>query len=513
MARRAQAEPVALPAEPVALRDRSAIVFVAAAATVALHAAADAFFFPEQGTRWSDHLLPGLATLAVLGAAVAFFRSGRAGLRAAVAFVLGALAIEGAVLAVVGARNAGARGDDWTGFLLAPAGAALCALGVVLLWRSRKPGRLRWLRRAGLALAALVGAYWVVAPLAMAIAATHRPRRPVASVALGRPYEHVTVTTRDGLSLAGWYVRSRNGAAVVSYPTRAGKPAQARMLIRHGYGVLLLDARGYDGSDGASNMFGWGETKDVDAAVAWLRRQRDVRHGRVGGIGFSVGGEMMLEAAARNPQLRAIVSEGAGIRSVREELLHGARGIPALPAQAVRTAAVGVLSGTRPPASLRDLVGQIAPRPVFLIYAEHGVGGEDLNRDYYRAAGEPRQLWRVDGAGHTGGYRTDPGGYERRVVAFFDRALLGRIDAETTAIARRYSRAPRSAHPPMPRNLVPVTLEETRPGLALVGAARRVVRRPHRSSRRRRCPRAPAGVSERRPALRISRGPNPHPSR
>ena len=45
--------------------------------------------------------------------------------------------------------------------------------------------------------------------------------------------------------------------------------------------------------------------------------------GRIGGIGFSVGGEMMLQAAASNAGLRAVVSEGAGVRSVREHLLRG----------------------------------------------------------------------------------------------------------------------------------------------------------------------------------------------
>jgi uncharacterized protein len=405
-------------------QDRSLTLFGAATGVVALQTIADAFVFPEPGTSWTDHLLSGLATLAVLVAMLAVFSFGRAGMRAVLAVALGVLALEGAALAVVDARNVGVRGDDWTAFLLGPAGVALCSLGAVLLWRSRKPGRLRWYRRAGLALAAVLGAYWVVAPLAMAIAATHRPRQTVAPAALGRPYEHVTLRTSDGLRLAGWYARSRNGAAVISYPTRKGKLPHARMLVRHGYGVLLLDARGYDGSDGASNVFGWGETKDIDAAVAWLRRQPDVHGGKVGGIGFSVGGEMMLEAAAHSPQLRAVVSEGAGIRSIREELLYGARSIPALPTQLVQTAALAVLSGTRPPPSLEDLVHEIAPRPVFLIFAEHGVGGEDLNKDYYRAAGEPKRLWRVDGAGHTGGYHADPRGYERRVVGFFDRALL-----------------------------------------------------------------------------------------
>jgi dienelactone hydrolase len=198
------------------------------------------------------------------------------------------------------------------------------------------------------------------------------------------------------------------------------------MLIRHGYGVLLLDARGYEGSDGAPNMFGWGETRDIDAAVAWLQRQPDVRDGRVGGIGFSVGGEMMLEAAAENHDLRAVVSEGAGIRSIREELLYGARSIPTLPTQVVETTALAVLSGTAPPPSLHDLAQRIAPRFVFLVYAEHGAGGEDLNKNFYRAARDPKQLWRVPGAGHTGGLTAQPRTYERRVVGFFDRALLGR---------------------------------------------------------------------------------------
>jgi fermentation-respiration switch protein FrsA (DUF1100 family) len=92
----------------------------------------------------------------------------------------------------------------------------------------------------------------------------------------------------------------------------------------------------------------------------------------------------------------------------------------------VQTAALTVLSGTLPPPSLRDLVSQIAPRSVFLIYAEHGVGSEDLNESFYRAASQPKQLWRVAGAGHTNGIKAQPRTYERRVVGFFDHALLGK---------------------------------------------------------------------------------------
>jgi hypothetical protein len=44
---------------------------------------------------------------------------------------------------------------------------------------------------------------------------------------------------------------------------------------------------------------------------------------------------------------------------------------------------------------------------------------------YYQAAGQPKQLWEVPGAGHTGGIGAMPQEYEQRIVAFFDDALLG----------------------------------------------------------------------------------------
>ena len=409
--------------EPPIIR-RANLAFAAGTAVVALHAAVDAFLASEPGTGPGDHLGRGLASLALLALAVGLYPRLRRGGQAALAAVLGALALVGAGLAIADARAVGPRGEDWTGFVLVPAGLMLCGLAALLLWRSRKAGRFRWLRRAALAAGAVLACYWVVLPVAIAILATHRPRAAVEPADLGRAYQRVTVTTRDGLDLAAWYVPSRNGAAVVSYPTRAGKLPQARMLARRGYGVLLLDARGYDGSEGDPNLFGWEATKDLEAAVAWLRHRPDVRAGRIGGIGFSVGGEAMLQAAASSRGLRAVVSEGAGVRSIREELLHGARGWLTLPAAAVQTAALTVLSGTAPPPSLEELVPRISPRPVFLIYAGHGAGGEELNVDYYRAASEPKLLWKIPDARHVGGFQVRPAEYERRVVGFFDNALL-----------------------------------------------------------------------------------------
>ena len=53
-----------------------------------------------------------------------------------------------------------------------------------------------------------------------------------------------------------------------------------------------------------------------------------------------------------------------------------------------------------------------------------GNGDEALNRAYRDAGGPTTALWEIPGAGHTGGLSAAPAEYERRVVGFFDRALL-----------------------------------------------------------------------------------------
>ena len=118
-----------------------------------------------------------------------------------------------------------------------------------------------------------------------------------------------------------------------------------------------------------------------------------------------------------------MVSEGAGFRSVREDVQRGPRGWFALPEAAVQTAAIVVMSGTAPPPRLKDLAPRIAPRSVFFIYAGHGAGGEEFNPDLYHAAGSPKAIWKIPEATHVGGFQARPHEYEQRVISFFDRAL------------------------------------------------------------------------------------------
>jgi len=410
------------------------LAFRVAMAAAALWVLDDAYWHREPGTTVGEHLASGLVPVA-LAALLAFsYPRLRPGARVAAALTAGTLMIVAGI--VDGVRHITVDrmgGDDVTALLAGATGVLLLALGAGVLWRSRRlderPPR-RYLRRALIGVAAAFTAVFVVMPVAFAIVVTHKARAPVMQAELGQPRLDVALPTSDGLRLAAWYVPSRNGAAVIVFPGREGVIPQARMLVRHGYGVLLLDRRGEGESEGDYNARGWGGEPDLRAAIAYLRGRPDVDRGRVGGLGLSVGGELLLQTAAHDAGLGAVVSEGAGLRSTAEQ-----KHMPGTPPEPLRwiapitmeTAAGVVLANHLPPPDLADLMPRIAPRPVLLIRGMKGNGDEALNRVYRDAGGPSVSLWEIPRAGHTGGISTTPAEYERRVIGFFDRALLGGV--------------------------------------------------------------------------------------
>jgi dienelactone hydrolase len=400
-------------------------LFRIAVGVIALHVADDNFIHPEAGTSPGQHLVSGLVPLALLALAVWAYPRLRGGLQGALALTLGVLGIVGGVEAL----HYMGTDDDLTGYLSVPAGVVLLGVGATTLWTTRRvTGNRPWRygRRALLAAGAFVGFSVVMVPLGVAYITTHAARSFVPASQLGAAHEDVSFQTSDGLTLRGWYVPSRNGAAVISFPGRKGPQTPARILARHGYGVLVFDRRGEGRSEGKPNAWGWRGTKDIEAAVRFLERRPDVDPGRIGGIGLSVGGEMMLEEAARNPKLAAVVSEGAGARTFSEDLDHDGMSVAddllGTVASGVKTASVAVFANSSPPANLKSLTPKI-DAPVLLIAAPNSPQGEDLNRGYARAGGANVTLWEIPESRHVGGYAARPQEYERRVVGFFDRAL------------------------------------------------------------------------------------------
>jgi pimeloyl-ACP methyl ester carboxylesterase len=398
-----------------------------------LHVLDDAFVGKQPGTSARDHLFGASVVIAILVGALVLYPRLRAGWRAALAVGLGTLIAAAGAMHVAHTIIDAPERSDFTGILATVAGVLLIALGVVVAWRApAHPVRSRrWLRRGVVALGALAVGFYVIFPIGAAVYVTHTPREPIDG-AFSVPHEDVSFETGDGLTIRGWYAPSRNGAAIVlvhgSGGSRLGPRKNAELLARHGYGVLLYDSRGRGESDGDPNGFDWTWQPDVDAAIDYLKSRPDVREGRIGGVGLSAGAETLIESAARREDLRAVVAEGAGTRAYGDilDIPNSVGKWITLPNTWAMLGAAQVLSGTSHIRSPGDFVGK-APGRVLLITAGHGLGGEyELNPVWAARVDGRVQLWQLPEGKHTASISERPQEYERRVVGFFDRLLLGR---------------------------------------------------------------------------------------
>jgi fermentation-respiration switch protein FrsA (DUF1100 family) len=383
---------------------------------IAIHCVVDAVLVIEPGTSVGSRLPAAVVCAAALGTLAFAYPRMRPGLRASLSAIVGVL---GLVSGIAGMVESESRAIPTT-LAAIVAGATLVVLAVRTAWSSRKHSGRPVLRRTLIGLGAVLVAFELVLPVSVGIVATHRPESDVSVVAGARP---VKLRTSDSLTITARYVPSRNGAAVIVAPDSSWTQDHVEMLRRHGYGVLAIDTRGRGTSQGEPNAYGWDSWRDISAGAEFLARRPEVDDARIGGLGLSVGGEQMIDAAAADPRIRAVVTDGAGERSIREVVERGLAAALVLPQQAVLTTAVALFSGSTPPPSLSDQVAELSPRPLLLIEAGQGNGGEERNADYFRSAGEPKEHWIVPGATHTHAIDQSRAQYERRVIGFFDQSL------------------------------------------------------------------------------------------
>jgi hypothetical protein len=229
----------------VYLRTERGVVQVSTGVII-LHVADDNFIQPNRGMGAADHLVSGLVPIAILLVAAVVYRRLRAGARAATALLLGFFGVLTGSEAIYYTLAVGPSGDDYTGLMSILAGLVLLMLGVAVLWKSRRRAdALAWrytrrvLMTAGTAFVVMA----ILFPIALSYVVTHTLRADVPAADLGAAQQDIEFVTGDGLTLKGWYVPSKNGAAVIAFPGRGASQQQAKLLADHGYGVLLFDRR------------------------------------------------------------------------------------------------------------------------------------------------------------------------------------------------------------------------------------------------------------------------------
>ncbi len=208
--------------------------------------------------------------------------------------------------------------SDLTLRAVAAVGALAAGVVALVLGTIDLAGAVRGWRRVPVVTGLVFLALIALRTLGPAVAATNVPTIELGTETpgdRGLEYVDVELRTQHGTVLSGWYLPSRNGAAVVALhgagSTRSSVLDQAIVLADHGFGVLLYDARGHGDSEGQAMDFGWMGNEDIGAALAFLERQPDVNDERIGVLGLSMGGEQAIGAAAGDPRIMAVVAEGA----------------------------------------------------------------------------------------------------------------------------------------------------------------------------------------------------------
>jgi dienelactone hydrolase len=350
--------------------------------------------------------------------------------RAAVEFASGLFVLPvGLAITLPYLTKTGLRPMTIAGLLTLLGGLVLLGCGAAGLVRLVRSWR-RVLVGAGL----LLAVFAVARTLGPAVAATNVPRTALGSTTpndKGLSYRDVEFSTDDGVTLSGWWIPSHNGAAVVllhgAGSTRSSVLDHAVLLARHGYGVLLFDARGHGRSGGRAMDFGWYGDLDTSAAVSFAAAQPDVDGERIAAVGMSMGGEEAIGASATDGRIRAVVAEGATNRVPGDEAWlsdeFGWRGAIQEGMEWLVYNTTDLLTAAGQPIALRDAVAAAAPRPVLLIAAGSVPDEERAGRYIESGSPDSVELWVVPDTGHTGALDTHPAEWDARVTAFLDDAL------------------------------------------------------------------------------------------
>ena len=240
-------------------------------------------------------------------------------------------------------------------------------------------------------------------------------------------FREVTFPSRDGLTLFGRYLRSRNQAMILLLhglgATSSNTLLHAEFLAKAGYGIFMFDLRAHGSSDGDTSTYGWREADDVAGAIDYLLHRVDVNGQKIGALGFSLGAQAALRGALKTDCIRALVLEGLGPVTLSDHggMPQSLRRLVNYPFNWIYYHVYQFMIGGKD-TSVIDAIGRVAARPVLFIAS----GEKDIyfNRLFFQAAGEPKEIWELPHAEHGAGILQEPKEYMQRVTEFFDRTLL-----------------------------------------------------------------------------------------
>ncbi len=273
----------------------------------------------------------------------------------------------------------------------------------------------------------------------MASSLTHAEREPITV----NPSQHsiyaedVSFPSRvDHLTLKGWFIPAPQSPRVLVMVHGKGHHRAdpdikllniGIELAWYGYNILMFDLRGHGESEGRRFSLGQYEVRDVQGAVDFLRK-RGFAPGKIGLLGWSMGGATVLLAAPDLPEVPALMVDSAyaDLGEILDREVPKKSGLPGWftpgiigMAQIMYGIDVYKIQPARSLERLND-------RAIFIIHGEKDqlVPVSNAYLMYEKIKQFPQnKLWIVPAAGHTDAYKTKRREYTKQVSDFFNQYL------------------------------------------------------------------------------------------
>ena len=265
---------------------------------------------------------------------------------------------------------------------------------------------------------------------------THQPRYhlTITPSEIGIDFENISFITTDSIKLRGWFIGSQNSLTaptiIIAHGLGASKSDFINLsgfLSSNGFNVLLFDFRAHGESGGKSCSLGLKEQMDITAALDYIISRKNLKNKNIGLYGFSLGGSAGILTASKDLRIKAIVADTPFSRlyTISADVIKRTYHLPSFPfmqlANVFYRLSFGGWIGQVAPA---DVIHLISPRPILLITSDIDQMTPIYHaRELIRKAGEPKELWVIEGATHGGTISMDAERYNQKLFNFFSKAL------------------------------------------------------------------------------------------